>query len=138
MPGKINPVMPEVVIQVAAQVIGNDLTITLGGQGGNFELNAMMPVMAHNLLQSMMLMVSASRRFAISCIADIRPNADKCRDNLEKSLALATYLVPHVGYDRAAEIAKSAFETGRTVLDTARTESDISPEILQKLVKSIF
>ncbi|MGD9974189.1 MAG: class II fumarate hydratase [Desulfatirhabdiaceae bacterium] len=138
MPGKINPVMPEVVIQVAAQVIGNDLSITLGGQGGNFELNTMMPVMAHNLLQSMMLLGSASRCFATSCIADIRANADKCRDNLEKSLALATYLVPHVGYDRAAEIAKSAFGTGRTVLDTARAESDISPEILEKLVKSIF
>lgn len=138
MPGKINPVMPEMVIQVAAQVIGNDLTITLGGQSGNFELNTMMPVMAHNLLQSILLLASACRSFATFCIVDILPNADKCRDNLEKSLALATYLVPHVGYDRAAEIAKKAFETGRTILDTARGESDISSEILQNLVRSVF
>ncbi|MFZ3045158.1 MAG: class II fumarate hydratase [Desulfatirhabdiaceae bacterium] len=131
MPGKINPVIPEVVIQVAAQVIGNDTVITLCGQGGNFQLNTMMPVMAYNLLQSISLLTSASRIFAASCISGIQPNIDKCRDNIHKSLALVTYLVPLIGYDRAAEIAKKAFETGQTIYDAAGDESDISPDDLE-------
>ena len=109
MPGKVNPVIPEVVIQVAAQVIGNDAAISLGCQGGYFELNTMLPLIAHNLLQSISLLTSAATLFADKCIDGISANAERCAANIERSLALATYLVPLIGYDRASEIAKEAY-----------------------------
>ena len=127
MPGKINPVIPEVVIQVAAQVIGNDTTIMLGGQAGNFELNAMLPVIAYNLLQSITLLASASELFAEKCLSGVLANREKCAAYIEQSLALATGLVPHIGYDRAADIAKKAHETGKTIWEIARKE-DVLPE----------
>lgn len=125
MPGKINPVIPEVVVQVGAQVIGNDTTIVLCGQGGHFQLNAMMPVMAYNLLQSISLLSTSIATFAEKCISGIRPNPDVCRNNVEKSLYMATVLAPIIGYDRAADIAKKAFETGKTIRETAEAERDL-------------
>jgi fumarate hydratase class II len=127
MPGKINPVIPEAVIQVAAQVIGNDTTIMLGGQAGNFELNVMLPVIAYNLLQSITLLASASEVFAEKCLSGVLANREKCAAYIEQSLALATSLVPHIGYDRAADIAKKAHETGKTIWEIARKE-DVLPE----------
>ncbi len=128
MPGKINPVIPEVVVQVAAQVIGNDATITFCGQGGHFQLNAMMPVMAFNLLQSISLLSASAFAFADKCIAGIRPNPSVCRANVDKSLYMATVMAPIIGYDRAATIAKKAFESGKTIRETAERETDL-PEI---------
>jgi len=115
MPGKVNPVIPEAVIQVAAQVIGNDTTITLAGQGGNFELNAMLPVLAYNLLQSIHILSAASSAFAEKCVKGIAADAGKCASYIEKSLALATFLVPRLGYDKAARISRKAHETGKTI-----------------------
>ncbi len=115
MPGKINPVIPEAVIQVAAQVMGNDSTIMLAGQSGNFELNVMLPVMAYNLLQSISLLASGAQLFAEKCIRGITANLEKCSENLEKSLALATYLVPYLGYDQATAIAEKAHTSNKSI-----------------------
>jgi len=119
MPGKVNPVIPEVVIQVAAQVIGNDAVITFSGQTGNFELNVTLPVIAYNLLQSIHLLDRAATAFETKCVKGISANMEKCTSNLEQSLALATAFVPAIGYDRAAALAKEAYETGKTVRETA-------------------
>jgi fumarate hydratase class II len=134
MPGKVNPIIPEAVIQVAAQVVGNDTTITIGGQGGIFELNMMLPVMAHNLLQSISLLASAVHVFTEKCIAGITANKETCSAYIEKSLALVTGLVPAIGYDRAAAIAKKASETGKTVREVALGENILSEEELDALL----
>ena len=115
MPGKVNPVIPEAVIQVAAQVMGNDTTIMLAGQAGNFELNVMLPVMAYNLLQSIDLLGSAAETFAKKCIDGISANKQTCAGYIEKSLALATGLAPKIGYDQAATVSKRALESGKTI-----------------------
>jgi len=127
MPGKVNPVIPEVVLQVAAQVIGNDATITLAGQAGNFELNVMLPVMGYNLLQSIHLLGSGLTVFAEKCIRGISARREKCAADLEKSLALATGFVPAMGYDRAAALAREAYERGKTIRDVA-LENKVLPE----------
>ncbi|MFO7559140.1 MAG: class II fumarate hydratase [Desulfobacterales bacterium] len=137
MPGKINPVIPEAVVQVAAQVMGNDTTIMLGGQGGNFELNAMLPVIAHNLLQSIQLLSSAATVFAQKCIQGLTADERTCSENVDKSLALATYLVPDLGYDRASQIAKQAHETGRTVKEIAVEENILSEADFNQLLKDL-
>ena len=134
MPGKINPVIPEAVIQAAVQVMGNDTTIMLGGQAGNFELNVMLPVIAYNLLQSIDLLSSGADVLAEKCVDGIRANRENCAGNIEKSLALATYLVPHIGYDQAAAVASKAHETGKTIVQVA-SEEEILPE---KELKKIF
>jgi fumarate hydratase class II len=136
MPGKVNPVIPEAVIQVAAQVMGNDTTITIGGQGGTFELNTMLPVMAHNLLQSISLLASAVDVFAEKCVAGIAANEETCSGYIEKSLALVTGLVPKIGYDKAAAIAQKAHETGRTVREVARDENILSEAELDELLQN--
>jgi fumarate hydratase class II len=136
MPGKINPVIPEAVIQVCAQIMGNDTTIAVSGQAGNFELNVMLPVIAYNLLQSIDLLSSATRLLAEKCISGIRANKEKCAANIEKSLAMATYLVPHIGYDKAAIIAKKAHETGKTVIEIVREEKILSEKELGKIFYS--
>jgi fumarate hydratase class II len=133
MPGKINPVIPEAVIQVCAHVMGNDTTIAVSGQAGNFELNVMLPVIAYNLLQSIDLLSSATKLLAEKCISGIRANKEKCAANIEKSLAMATYLVPHIGYDKAANIAKKAHETGKTVIEIVREEKILSEKELGKI-----
>jgi fumarate hydratase, class II len=134
MPGKVNPVIPEAVIQVAAQVVGNDTVVTLAGQSGNFELNVMLPVVAHNLLQSISLLASSSAVFADRCIAGIVANTENCSGYIEKSLAMATGLVPRIGYDRAAALAKKAFETGKTVRAVALEEGGLDAETLNDLL----
>ncbi|MFO7555776.1 MAG: class II fumarate hydratase [Desulfobacterales bacterium] len=133
MPGKINPVIPEAVIQVCAQVMGNDTTITISGQGGNFELNAMLPVIAYNLLQSIDLLSTGTTLLTEKCINGIRANREKCADNIEKSLAMATYLVPHIGYDKAAAIANKAHEAGKTIIEIAREEKILPENELTKI-----
>ena len=136
MPGKVNPVIPEAVIQVAAQVMGNDTTITMGGQAGNFELNVMLPVIAYNLLQSIHLLDSVSKAFSEKCISGITANRDTCAAYIEKSLALVTGLVPKIGYDKAAAIAKKAFENGQTIRQVAIAEKILPEKELNDLLNS--
>src|SRR5213083_1494456 len=127
MPGKVNPVMSESVMMVCAQVIGNDTTITWAGANGNFELNVMMPVMAHNLLESVRLLANTVDVFCEKCVRGIVANEERCRELVELSMAMVTSLAPKIGYDRAAEIAKESAKTGRTVREIAR-EKKILPE----------
>lgn len=127
MPGKVNPVIAESVTMVCAQVIGNDATVTIGGQAGNFELLVMLPVMAYNLLQSIELLASASTNFAARCIEGIGANEDRCRSLIEESLAMCTALAPEIGYEAAAKIAKDAYKSGKTVRAVA-LEQQVLPE----------
>jgi len=133
MPGKVNPVIPEAVIQVAAQIMGNDTTIMMGGQSGNFELNVMLPVIAYNLLQSIDLLAAATETFARKCLSGTLANREQCAAYIEKSLALSTGLVPHIGYDRAAAIAKKANETGKTIREIASMEGVLSKDVLDQV-----
>ena len=119
MPGKVNPVIPEVVLQVSAQVIGNDTAITIGGMQGNFELNVRVPLIARNLLESIRLLASTSRIFAEKCVAGIQANEEGCHRSAESTLAAATALNPHIGYDKAAEIVKEAASSGRMLREVA-------------------
>ncbi len=134
MPGKVNPVMSEMVLQVAAQVIGNDSTIAFAasGIGSSFELNVMMPVMAYNLLQSIELLSNAARVFADRCVAGIQANRERCESLVEQSLAMVTSLAPLIGYDIAAEIAKESVKTGKTVRDIAIEKKILDAAALQK------
>ncbi len=127
MPGKVNPVIPESVLMVAAQVVGNDTTIAVGGMSGVFELNVMMPVIAYNVLQSAEVLANASRMLADRCVSGLTANREHAQEMIEKSLAMVTSLAPVIGYDQAAEIAKEAFKTGRTVRELAR-ERGVLPE----------
>ncbi|MFC1515875.1 class II fumarate hydratase [Thermodesulfobacteriota bacterium] len=136
MPGKVNPVIPEAVLQVAAQVMGNDTTITLAGQSGNFELNVMLPVIAYNLLQSIDLIASAAETFSEKCISGITANRETCASTIEKSLALVTYLVPHVGYDTATSIAATAHKTGKTIREIVLEENILTEDELNKILPS--
>ena len=115
MPGKVNPVMCEAMMMVCSQVIGNDTCITWAGANGNFELNVMMPVMAHNLLESIRLLGNACEVFSEKCVRGIAANEERCRELIELSMSMVTSLAPKIGYDRAAEIAKESAQTGRTV-----------------------
>ncbi len=119
MPGKVNPVLPEVVLQVSAQVIGNDAAITIGGMQGNFELNVRIPLIARNLLESIRLLASTSRAFAEKCVDGITANEDGCHRSAESTLAAATALNPYIGYDKAAEIVKEAATSGRMLREVA-------------------
>jgi fumarate hydratase class II len=120
MPGKVNPVIPEVVTQVAAQVIGNDAAITVGGMSGQFELNVYVPLLARNLLQSIALLASASRLLAEKCVDGIEANREQLERYAELTLSAATALNPHIGYDKAAEIVAEAAASGRSLRDVAR------------------
>jgi fumarate hydratase class II len=119
MPGKVNPVIPEVVLQVGAQVIGNDVAITIGGLQGNFELNVRIPLIARNLLGSIHLLATTSELFASKCVEGIKANADGCRRSAESTLAAATALNPYIGYDKGAAIVKEAASSGRMLRDVA-------------------
>jgi fumarate hydratase class II len=119
MPGKVNPVIPEVVLQVSAQVIGNDTAITIGGMQGQFELNVRIPLMARNLLQSIQLLSTASVAFAEKCVDGIEVNRDGTKRSAASTLAVATALNPYIGYDKAAEIVKEAAESGRMLREVA-------------------
>lgn len=127
MPGKVNPVIAESVTMVCAQVIGNDVTITVGGQAANFELIVMMPVMAYNLLQSIELLATASNNFAAKCIEGIKANEERCKSLIEESLAMCTALAPEIGYEAAAKLAKEAYKSGKTVRQVAK-EQKVLPE----------
>ena len=120
MPGKVNPVIPEVATQVAAQVIGNDAAITTGGMQGHFELNVFVPLLARNLLDSIKLLASASRLLAEKCVDGIEANREQCERYAELTLSAATALNPHIGYDKGAEIVKEAAESGRSLREVAR------------------
>jgi fumarate hydratase class II len=131
MPGKVNPVIPEVVTQVAAQVIGNDQAITVGGLQGHFELNVFIPLLARNLLQSIKLLASASRLLAEKCVDGIVANRETCERYAELTLSAATALNPYIGYDKAAEIVKEAAASGRSLREVAR-EAGVDEETLDK------
>ena len=133
MPGKVNPVIPESVCQVAAQVIGNDTSVAIAGQSGNFEINVMMPVAAYNLLQSIDILSTASSNFASQCIDGLKPTS-KGPEMVERGLAIVTTLVPHIGYDASADIAHKAQESGKTVLEIALSETDFSEDQLRKIL----
>jgi len=127
MPGKVNPVLCESMMMVCAQVFGNDTTITWAGANGNFELNVMMPVMAHNLLESIRLLGNVCDAFTDKCVRGIEANEERCRELVELSMAMVTGLAPKIGYDQAADIAKESAKTGRTVREIARAKK-IVPE----------
>jgi len=131
MPGKVNPVIPEVVTQVAAQVIGNDQAIAVGGMQGHFELNVFIPMMARNLLDSIKLLASASRLLAEKCVDGIEANREQLERYAEGTLAAATALNPHIGYDKASEIVKEATASGRSLREVAR-EAGVDEAILDE------
>ena len=134
MPGKVNPVVPEAVIMVASQVMGNDVTIGIGGMSGNFELNVMMPVIAYNLLQSIEILAGASTILAEFCVDGLTANAEKAQAYVEGSLAMCTALAPAIGYDQAASIAKEAFKTGKTVREVALERQVLPADELEKVL----
>ncbi len=131
MPGKVNPVIPEVVLQIGAQVIGNDTAITVGGLQGNFELNVRIPLIARNLLGSIGLLTAASTLLARKCVDGIEANLEGCERSAEGTLAVATALNPYIGYDKASEIVKDASSSGRTLREVAR-EHGVDEETLDK------
>lgn len=134
MPGKINPVIAESVLQVAAEVIGNDAAVTYAGASGNFELNVMMPVIAYNLLESIRLLGNVVRIFQEKCVTGIQANRQKCEEAIEKSLMLSTPLVPIIGYDLAAEVAKQAYQENKTIREIILQKKLIPAEKLNKVL----
>jgi fumarate hydratase class II len=133
MPGKVNPVIAESAAMVAAQVMGNDATITIAGQSGNFELNVMLPLIAYNLLQSIELLANAAENLTDQSIVGIQAT-ERGPELVETGLMLATALAPEIGYDQAAEISKEAYKTGRTIREVAREKTDLTEEELDKLL----
>ena len=131
MPGKVNPVIPEVVLQVAGQVIGNDAAVTVGGMQGQFELNVRVPLIARNLLQSLHLLTTSCDALREKCVDGLRPNLAGCERSAESTLAVATALNPFIGYDRAAAIVKDAADSGRTLREVAR-EHGVQDEVLDR------
>ena len=134
MPGKVNPVVPEACAMVAAQVIGNDAAITVAGQSGNFQLNVMLPVIAHNLLQSLDLLANAAALLAARAIAGFAVNDDALAASLARNPILVTALNTVIGYERGAAIAKQAYAEGRPVLEVAREQTDLSEDELRRLL----
>jgi fumarate hydratase class II len=120
MPGKVNPVLCESVMQVCAQVIGNDTALCWGGANGNLELNVMMPMMAHNILENIRLLTNVVRAFQDKCVSGITANRERCEELVEFSMAMVTSLAPIIGYDRASEIAKESAKSGKTVREICR------------------
>ena len=133
MPGKVNPVMAEALLQVCAQVIGNDAAITFAGASGNFELNVMMPVMGYGLLQSLEILTGALSAFEEKCVRGIEADEERCRAAIEKSLAMATALNPRIGYDNAAALAKEAYITGKNVRQVAVERGVLRAEEINEL-----
>ncbi|MEK1843439.1 MAG: lyase family protein, partial [Pseudomonas sp.] len=134
MPGKVNPVIPEATAMVAAQVIGNDTVITVAGQSGNFELNVMLPIIAHNLLSSIQLLANASRLLGDKAIASFKVNEARLKEALSRNPILVTALNPIIGYQKAAEIAKKAYQQGRPVIDVALEHTDLTRSQLEELL----
>jgi len=135
MPGKVNPTQAEAITMVAAQVMGNDTTLTVAGASGNFELNVFRPVIAFNLLQSVKLLGDAADSFNVNCVAGIEPNLERIDGNLRNSLMLVTALTPHIGYDKAAEVAKKAHADNSTLRDTIEKLGYMSGEEFDEKVK---
>ncbi|MBO6585860.1 MAG: class II fumarate hydratase [Gracilimonas sp.] len=137
MPGKVNPVIEESLTMVCAQVIGNDATVTVGGQAGNFELNVMLPVVAHNLLQSIEILANAARNLADRSVSKLSVRKENIASMVEKNPILVTALNPIIGYDKAAKIAKKAFAEGRALKEVAKEMTDLSDEELEKALDPI-
>ena len=134
MPGKVNPVIPEAAAMVAAQVIGNDTTITVAGQSGNFQLNVMLPVVAYNLLQSIEALANVARLLADKAIAGFKVNEANLNAALDRNPILVTALNPVIGYELGAKVAKTAYAEGRPVKDVARELTDLTDEELDRLL----
>lgn len=134
MPGKVNPVIAESLTMICAQVIGNDTSVTIGGQAGNFELNVMMPMMVHNVLESTHLLQKGVENFQKRCIDGIEVNKERCADLIEKSLAMVTSLAPVIGYDKAAEIAKESHKTGKPVRQICKEQKVLPEKDLEKIL----
>ena len=134
MPGKVNPVIPEMMMQVSAQVIGNDNTITFSSSHGNFELNTMLPVMAHNLLESIQLLSTGTDVFEKKLIKDLEPNTEKLEENIHRNSILVTALVPEIGYDIAAEIAKEAISKSKTIKDVILEKQLLSEKQIDEIL----
>ena len=134
MPGKVNPVICESLIQVTSQVIGHDSAITLGGLGGVFELNLMLPLIGSNILESINLLSNGMNMFRTKLLDDLQANEEKCIGYIEDSLAMCTTLAPIIGYDKAAKIAKKAYKLGKPVIEVASEETDLSVAQLKKLL----
>ena len=134
MPGKVNPVIPETATMVCAQVIGNDATITIGGQSGNFQLNVMLPVIAYNILESARLLGNVARVLADKAIKDFKVNEGRVADLVEKNPILVTALNPVIGYEKGAAVAKKAYAEGRKLKEVALEETDLTPEDLDRLL----
>ena len=132
MPGKVNPVIPEALIMTAMQIIGNDLTVSMAAMSGNFELNTAMPLIAHNLLESLLILGNAVDVFTEKCLQGITANADRCKATLEGNLSLATSLAPYIGYDKAAAMAKEAYEKGKTIREVAVSWEELPRDIIEK------
>lgn len=134
MPGKVNPVIAESVMMVAAQVMGNDLAVTIAGERGNFELNVMMPVLAHNLLSSIQLLAASAENFDRRLVQGLQADRERAEGLVEQSLAMVTALAPVIGYDRAAEIAKTSHKTGRTVRELVTEQQILPPDQVERLL----
>jgi fumarate hydratase class II len=132
MPGKVNPVIPEVVVQVGAQVVGNDAAVAFAGAAGNFELNVAVPVMARNLLESVRILASASRALADHCVRGIEADRERCRRYAESSPAIATALAPHLGYDVVAQVVHDATAAGKTLREIVLERGLMSPDDLDR------
>jgi len=137
MPGKVNPVMCEAMTMVCAEVFGNDTCITWAGANGHLELNVMMPVMAHDLLESIRLLANVATVFTEKCVTGITANKERCNELVEWSMAMVTSLAPKIGYDRAADIAKEAVKTGKTVRQLCREKKVLSDEELDRALDPI-
>ena len=134
MPGKVNPVIPEMMMQVSAQIIGNDQTIAFASSSGNFELNTMLPIMAHNILESINLLGSSLNIFEEKLIRDLTPNTEKLANNVQKNSILVTALVPQIGYDKAAEVAKEAMKLNKTIKDVLLEKKLLSEQEIDNLL----
>jgi fumarate hydratase, class II len=134
MPGKVNPVMSEMLLMICAQVIGNDVTVGWGGAAGNFELNVMIPVIAYNVLHSIGILANGCRLFASRCVEGIEPNEARCEELIEQSLAMVTALNPRIGYDAAAAIAKESVKTGKTVRELCLEKNVLPADELARLL----
>ena len=137
MPGKVNPVIPEAAAMVAAHVIGNDATITVAGQSGNFQLNVMLPVVAYNLNQSIELLAGAARVLADKAIAGFTVNRDKLDEALDRNPILVTALNPVIGYEKGAAVAKQAYAEGRPIREVAAAETDLTDAELDRLLDAL-
>src|SRR5207237_4777298 len=135
MPGKVNPTQSEAMTMLCAQVLGNDVAINIGGASGNFELNVFKPLIIYNFLQSCRLLADGMNSFREHCVVGIEANTARIKENLERSLMLVTALNPHIGYDNAAKIAKTAHKQGKTLKQVASELDLVKPEDFDKWVK---